>query len=560
MLLDLIVIAACGTLSLCACWVNQTRLAIVTPEYRANLLAKSGLRNVVEALIHQNRLRVQQSEQPESQQQRATSATDGCVSQGHVGATVFVRASTFERKMPPTNCFPAVLYTKGQGKGQRSYQVDKDIALNWDPKCDWRAARGKCVYRHVDQPQASAEEQVNVSGGSRETGLQVVPWSLCMEVPSGENGKPKTKAKKRKSELRKLRLPHPLALLLEDALCAGLPAVSISKQVLRDICVGETQDGSEEHHTAKNVLQTLLGHMDWQDDSSASNTADVNGKALQTCRLRLSTDGTVLINKKTKTTIVREIAKDADLRRKLGLVPCHWLELEFSAGVAVQSYSFRATASAACHTNAPSCWILQGHHQSLRDHEGTFEVQSVEGACRDDGWVCLHRVEAGITVPTRKLAQTHAEKETEAEAKLESKSNGATHDKAGKKKGKTNAGEPPAGLGRQTGWEYDTTYNAGEVPGETRFFDVPTEHDTAAPFVRLRWIFFALAEEGKAVTSGKKQPKSAESGASATAKPASQDVESDSTRFPVRPTFSIQLSGLHVYTSHTEANSDTGEI
>ena len=45
----------------------------------------------------------------------------------------------------------------------------------------------------------------------------------------------------------------------------------------------------------------------------------------------------------------------------------HWLELEFPRRVTPSAFAFRCTGSAACHTNAPACWLLQATNQEKRD-------------------------------------------------------------------------------------------------------------------------------------------------------------------------------------------------
>jgi len=120
-----------------------------------------------------------------------------------------------------------------------------------------------------------------------------------------------------------------------------------------------------------------------------------------------------------------------------------------------------------------------------------------------NGWVTLHRVEGGVSVSV----DTGRPLE-----KIEGVQEG----------------------GRTTGWQYDTAYKVGEVPGETRFFDVPqpTQDGTSDnKFVRLRWIFFA-------------QPVHAHNN---DAKKGEAKTPQENTSFD-RPICSVQISSLGVYT------------
>ena len=126
-------------------------------------------------------------------------------------------------------------------------------------------------------------------------------------------------------------------------------------------------------------------------------------------------------------------------------------EVELPVAVCASMYSMRATASAACHTNAPNSWVLQGHKLSVDEHQREFQatlessLQTVAendggtAACEDAetdtrGWVTLHRVEGGVGVEDGKPGHT----------------------------------DGPEGDGRSTGWTYDTSFKPGEIPGECR--------------------------------------------------------------------------------------------
>lgn len=274
---------------------------------------------------------------------------------------------------------------------------------------------------------------------------------------------------------------------------------------------------------------------------------------------------------------------------------CGRFEVEYPTPVRAKAYSFRATASAACRTNAPSCWVFQGHRLSTDEHQASFSAL-VDKQCSqqqqqqqhglqsnpvaesmnnhpnndslfddDDGWVNLHRVEGGVSL----TGNTAVDLVDQIAAV-----------------GQTG----PDGDGRSTGWSYDTTYKAGEVPGELRFFDVPapapevgaalragngggSNEPADAPvstFKRFRWIFFArplhldrLAEavqkrelkdsEANERLEGKSETLGGAGGAGSRAA-AIGGVHSEGSadewdlEHIERPAFSVQISRLDVYT------------
>lgn len=200
----------------------------------------------------------------------------------------------------------------------------------------------------------------------------------------------------------------------------------------------------------------------------------------------------------------------------------------------------RATATAACRTNGPSCWLLQGHALTLEEHEQQCvdQIRHSTAADIDDGsptdretpgtgqggesgWVDLHRVEGG------------------------------------------NQGA----VGRLTGWDYDTeVYKAGEVPGETRFYDVPVGGAREQAFARFRWIFFGRplpkqsveGDQGDQQKEGKEEATTTRGSAKEEEKEEEEEDGHDAGQNALvcRPLCSVQISALRIYKSSGSASSD----
>eukprot|EP00040_Diaphanoeca_grandis_P012089 m.61648 g.61648 ORF g.61648 m.61648 type:complete len:643 (-) comp23017_c0_seq1:46-1974(-) len=152
--------------------------------------------------------------------------------------------------------------------------------------------------------------------------------------------------------------------------------------------------------------------------------------------------------------------------------PQHWLEVTFPEPVTLEAFSLTSTASAACHTNGPCSWVLSAAVNAV-----TADVD-VDGDIDSD-------VDVGVGVDVEEQgdrAETYAA------------SNG---DHGGKRVqwvpihvvGLQLPGRD-ADAATQV-WDYDTNrFSNGQIPGDTKYFDIADTELTRVKATKFRWTFF----------------------------------------------------------------------